>query len=260
MSKIFKSSRVVLDDKAFVLSTKLNAHVSTDEIVEMAAIEGIDPSEAANQLIEAAKKEANKILEEADAEYEQKMASAQSSSEAIVSNAYDQAKGIMEQAKAEGYQDGYNRGVEDSSEIAKQIVDEALAIKEEWAEMRQDIMRDAESEMVHLVIEAIEKILEYKVETDQTLIETLIKQGIGRVTKSHLVSIRVSNEDYNHALSIKPMVIATSDKIEDIEIKRDPTLPNGSCIIDTDSGSIDSGIGTQLAQLKSLFEDLLKGD
>ncbi len=93
-----------------------------------------------------------------------------------------------------------------------------------------------------------------------TLIETLIKQGIGRVTKSHLVSIRVSNEDYNHALSIKPMVIASSDKIEDIEIKRDPTLPNGSCIIDTDSGSIDSSIQTQMSQIKALFEDLLKGE
>ena len=93
-----------------------------------------------------------------------------------------------------------------------------------------------------------------------SLIESLIKQGINRVTKSHLVSIRVSNEDYNHALSIKPMIIASSDKIEDLEIKRDPTLPNGSCIIDTDSGSIDSGIQTQIEQIKSLFADLLKGD
>ena len=114
--------------------------------------------------------------------------------------------------------------------------------------------------MVSLVVEATEKILDYKVETDQTLIESLIKQGIGRVTKSHLVSIRVSNEDYNHALSIRPMIIASSDKIEDIEIKRDPTLPNGSCIIDTDSGSIDSGIHTQLEQVKKLFDDLLQGE
>lgn len=260
MSKIFKSSRVVLDDKTFVLSTKLNEPVSISELDEMTASEGFNPSEAVNQLLEEARREANQILEDADREYEQKMLNAQNSSDSIVSNAYDQAKGIMEQAKAEGYQDGYNRGVDDSQEIAKQIVDEALLIKDEWLQMRQTIMKDAEVEMVGIVIEAIEKILEYKVETDQTLIESLIKQGIGRVTKSHLVSIRVSNEDYNHALSVKPMIIATSDKIEDIEIKRDPTLENGSCIIDTDSGSIDSGIQTQLEQIKKLFDDLLKGD
>ncbi|HAS74449.1 MAG TPA: hypothetical protein DCS67_09920 [Clostridiales bacterium UBA8960] len=160
MSKIFKSSRVVLDDKAFVLSAKLNEHISPDEIIEMAATEGLKPSEAATQLIETAKHEANRILEEADFEYEQKLANAQSSSDAIVSHAYDQAKGIMEQAKAEGYQDGYNSGIEDSREIAKQIVDEALSIKEEWAQMRQEIMKDTETEMVRIVIDAIEKILD----------------------------------------------------------------------------------------------------
>ena len=260
MSKIFKSSRVVLDDKTFVLSTKISEHISPVELEEMAAKEGINPSEAANQLIEAAKHEANKILEEADLEYENKMDAAQASSESIIADAYDQAKGIMEQAKAEGYQDGYNRGVEDSQTIARQIVDEALSIKDEWNQMRQDLLKSAEKEMVELVLEAIEKVLDYKIETDQTLIETLIKQGVGRVTKSHLVSIRVSNEDYNHAISVRPLIIASSDKIEDIEIKRDPTLSNGSCIIDTDSGSIDSGIQTQLDQIKRLFEDLLKGD
>ena len=260
MSKIFKSSRVVLDDHAFVLSNKLRTPHIDHEGEEEAVFEGFDPSETANQLIEAAKREANKILEDADLEYEQKMINAQNSSDAIVSNAYDQAKGIMEQAKSEGYQDGYNRGIDDSQEIAKQIVDEALQIKDEWMQMRHNLLAEAEKEMVSLVVEATEKILDYKVETDQTLIESLIKQRIGRVTKSHLVSIRVSNEDYNHALSIRPMIIASSDKIEDIEIKRDPTLPNGSCIIDTDSGSIDSGIQTQLEQIKKLFDDLLKGD
>ncbi len=260
MSKIFKSSRVVLDDKAFVLSNKLRMPHVEIEGEEVAVYEGLDPSETANQLIEAAKREANKILEDADLEYEQKMINAQNSSDAIVSNAYDQAKGIMEQGKSEGYQDGYNRGIDDSQEIAKQIIEEALQIKDEWTQTRHNLMKETEKEMVGLVVEATEKILEHMVETDQTLIESLIKQGIGRVTKSHLVSIRVSNEDYNHALSIRPMIIASSDKIEDIEIKRDPTLPNGSCIIDTDSGSIDSSIHTQLEQVKKLFDDLLKGD
>lgn len=250
----------MLDDKAFVLSTKLPDVVTHVENEERAVYEGVQPLDTANLLIENAKIEAQQILEEADYDSEQKMIQAQNSADSIISNAYDQAKGIMEQAKAEGYQDGYNRGVEDSQEIAKQIVDEALEIKQEWTQMRESVLRESEKEMIELVIDAIEKVIEYKVETDMSLIESLIKQGINRVTKSHLVSIRVSNEDYNHALSIKPMIIASSDKIEDLEIKRDPTLPNGSCIIDTDSGSIDSGIQTQIEQIKSLFADLLKGD
>lgn len=260
MSRLYKSSRIVLDDKAFVLSTKLPEVVSHIEHEDVAVSEGISPSETANLIIEAAKNEAAQILEEADEDAKQKLDLAQNSADAIVSDAYDQAKGIMEQAKVEGYQEGYNRGVEDSQEIAKQIVDEALAIKNDWIAMRESVLRESENEMIALVIEAIEKVVENRVETDTSLIESLIKQGINRVTKSHLVSIRVSNEDYNHALSIKPMIIASSDKIEDLEIKRDPTLTNGSCIIDTDSGSIDSSIKTQVEQIKSLFLELLKGE
>ena len=56
------------------------------------------------------------------------------------------------------------------------------------------------------------------------------------------------------------MILATSEKIEDIEIRRDPTLDNGSCIIDTDAGSIDSSISVQLDQIKAVFDALLKGD
>ena len=189
MSKIFKSSRVILDDKAFVLSAKAKATIVDEELGDLAVPEVFDASEAVNQLLDHARLEADRILEAADLDYEEKMQMAQNSSDSIVSNAYDQAKGIMEQARAEGYQDGYNRGVEDSQEIAKQIVDEALVIKQEWADERVRVIESAEVEMVHLVIEAIEKVLDYKVETDQTLIESLIRQGISRVTKSHLVSI-----------------------------------------------------------------------
>lgn len=260
MSKIFKSSRIVLDDKAFVLSSTQEQKELNHKVEELAVAEHIDAEATANQLIEEARREANKILEEADRHYDEKMAAAQASSDAIISDAYDQAKGIMEQAKADGYQDGYNRGIEDSQEIAKQIVDEALSIKSEWNEIRKKVYKEAESEMITLVIEAIEKVFDYKVETDQSIIETLIKQGIERISKSHAITIRVSNEDYNHALSVRPMLLATSDKIEEMELKRDPSLPSGSCMIDTDSGSIDSSLSTQLDQIRKIFEDLLKGD
>ena len=260
MSKIFKSSRIVLDDKAFVLSTKANEIHVNDEIEEMAVSEGLSPSDTANQLIETAKREADKILEEADRDYEQKMINAQNSSDSIISTAYDQAKEIMEQAKAEGYQDGYNKALVDSQNEAGRIIEESITIKKQLLQSKESLMQDAEAEMIQLVIEAIEKVLEYKIETDQTLIESLIKQGISRVNKSHQVSIRVSNDDYNHAIAIRPMILATSEKIEDIEIKRDPSLQNGACIIDTDSGSVDSSINIQLDQIKKIFDELLKGD
>lgn len=258
LSKIFKSSRVVLDDKAFVLKTKSEHPVTENK--ELAVKEGISPSEAANQIIENAKIEALSILENADYEAEEKLRNAANSSDSIISDAYDQAKGIMESAREEGYKDGYENGISNSQKEAAEILKQALDIKQAWINERSELLSTVEKEAIELVMESVEKILNHHVETDVSLVESLIRMGIQRVSKTEHMSIRVSTDDYNHALTVKPIVLAMSDKIDDIEIKRDVTLANGSCIIDADSGSVDSGIWTQFEELKKLFEDMLKGD
>lgn len=258
LSKIFKSSRVVLDDKAFVLKTK-SEHPESDN-TELAVKEGLAPSEAANQIIEGAKIEALSILKNADYEAEEKLKTASNSSDSIISNAYDQAKGIMESAREDGYKDGYANGLNESQKEAQEILKQAIDIKQAWINERSELLSTVEKDAIGLVLEAVEKILNHHVETDISLVESLIKMGIQRVSKTEHMSIRVSTDDYNQALSVKPIVLAMSDKIDDIEIKRDVTLTNGCCIIDADSGSVDSSVWTQFEELKKLFEDMLKGD
>ena len=258
LSKIFKSSRVVLDDKAFVLKTK-SEHPITENM-EMAVKEGLSPTETANQIIEDAKIEALSILENADYEADEKLRNAANSSESIISDAYDQAKGIMESAREEGYKDGYENGINASQKEATEILKQAMDIKQAWINERAELLLTVEKDAIELVLESIEKILNHHVETDVSLVESLIRMGIQRVSKTEHMSIRVSTDDYNHALAVKPIVLAMSDKIDDIEIKRDVTLANGSCIIDADSGSVDSSVWTQFEELKTLFEDMLKGD
>jgi flagellar assembly protein FliH len=224
LSKIFKSSRVILDEKAFVLKNRTDHPVKVDE--PLAAKEGVSPS----------------------------------SSDAIISDAYDQAKGIMEQAKQEGYKEGYEQGLQRSREEGNEIIRQAEAIKNAWINERAEIFQSVEKETIELVLEVVEKILNHHVETDVTLVESLIKMGLQRVTRTEQLSIRVSTDDYNQAIAVKPIILAMSDKIEEIEIKRDVTLPNGSCIIDADSGSVDSGVWTQFEEVSKLFEDMLKGE
>jgi len=260
LSKLYKSSRVVLDNEVFLLSSKIEvakeaeATASTHESVEVASVDDVA------QRIDAAKKEADKILQEADQEAERIERVAQESSDKIVADAYDQAKGIMEKAQEEGYQAGFQKALDDSQASSNKIIEEALGIRDAWHEERAKIIKESESEVVALVLEITEKVLHKKLETDETLIEGLVQSAIENLNRiSHLV-LRVSPEDYNHAVSIKPMILAMTEKIDDIEIKQDSNLGNGSCIIDTDAGSIDSSLWTQYEQIKQVFEDLLKSE
>jgi len=260
LSRIFKSSRVILDDKAFVLSTKIEQTVPTVESDELAANDVIDHTLAANQVIEEARTEAESILNEADREAEEKLNSANVSSEKIIADAYDQAKGIMEQARKQGYEEGYEFAITESRDIADGIVSEANALKHEWLRAKESLEKEAESELVEIVLTTLEKILNRKVEEESTVVEGIIAEAIKRVNKTENLTLRVSSEDYSHVLSIKPMILAMTEKVDEIEIKQDSSLKNGSCVIDTDSGSIDSSVWTQFEQVRKVFEDLLRSE
>lgn len=228
--------------------------------MKLAAHVEIDHTVAANQIIEEARQEAEVILNEADLEAAEKLKIAQQSSDNIVSDAYDQAKGIMEQAQKKGFEEGYESAMQESSATSKAIIDEALALKNEWLSAKETLMKESETEIVEIILETLLKMLNKKVEEDVHLVEALIEEAIKRVNKTENLTLRVSSEDYSHVLSIKPMIVAMTEKVDDIEIKQDSSLKNGSCIIDTDSGSIDSSVWTQFEQIQKIFEDLLKSE
>ncbi|GAU79877.1 FliH/SctL family protein [Fusibacter sp. 3D3] len=263
MSKVFKSSRVILDDKAFVLSAKIEKAVDVNETekeMKLADLVESDHAVTTDRIIEEARREAESILNEADFEAAEKLKIAQQSSDNIVSDAYDQAKGIMEQARNKGYEEGYEAAMNASSEASKAVIEEALALKNEWLSAKETLMKETEAEIIDIILETLSKILNQKVEEDVHLVEALIGEAIKRVNKTENLTLRVSSEDYSHVLSIKPMIVAMTEKVDDIEIKQDSSLRNGSCIIDTDSGSIDSSIWTQFEQIQKIYEDLLKSE
>jgi flagellar assembly protein FliH len=50
------------------------------------------------------------------------------------------------------------------------------------------------------------------------------------------------------------------DKVGDLVIIQDDNMEKGDCIIETDSGNIDSGVQTQLEFVRATFEELLKSE
>lgn len=261
MSKLFKSSRVVIDDEAFVLSSKVDIPTNIPESQdEMAAKSEEEASlEAATVALEEARNEANTLLEEADQEAATILKKAEDSSERILQDAYEQAKGIMENAQEEGYKKGYDQGYKESHDEAQAIIDQALGIRDAWHKEREKILKDSEREIVELVLESLQKVLNKQVDEGE-YIEGLVKNALLKMTQVTQFVLRVSPEDYNQAISIKPMILAMTEKIEDVEIRQDIHLEKGSCVVDSDAGSIDSGLWTQYEQIKTVFEDLLRSE
>ncbi len=123
---------------------------------------------------------------------------------------------------------------------------------------KKELIKNVEKECIELVIKTLEKILCKKIDDSEETVIGLIKGALEKCTYTESLVLRVSPQDYQYTLSVKDKILCLVENVDTIQIKQDASLKKGSCILDTISGSIDSSIHTQFAQVKSMFEDFLK--
>ncbi|MGB3368584.1 MAG: FliH/SctL family protein [Acidaminobacteraceae bacterium] len=262
MSKIFKASKVVLDNKKFKLSTEIVDPFVLEEIQKNSI--PMETSESRLLNSKKVREDTEKHIEEAAIEAREKIEDAKIEHERIILDAYDGAKEILEKAKvdghSEGYKEGYDLGYSEGKAIYEAEIDEAVQIKKNAVETYKAMIESAESEVIEVVISSIEKILNKTIEEDSSYIEGVIKSALEKCAFTTQLTLRVSKEDFEYANSIKNKIVILVENIDDLIIKMDPALIVGSCVIDTVSGSVDSSVWSQFEQIKAIFEEMLKGD
>ncbi len=253
MSKIIKSSRVVLGDNQYSVSTEVtdpNAVVSTGQIVDDSAV---------NAVLEQAKDEAQSILSAAREEAAEIIDKAEQDARVITEDAIAKANTLYDNKREEAQEEGFAQGFDAGQSEAQVLIDEALMIKEEWTINRDQFIRRMEEDIINLCLKVVQNVINREIE-DSSYILDLIKKGIDNLTYTSSLVVRVSEYDYDFAIANKSKILAMSDGVEQIEVRKDLALDHTECIIDTDTGSIDIGISSQIKQVKQLFNTILSGE
>ncbi|MFZ5966594.1 MAG: FliH/SctL family protein [Bacillota bacterium] len=248
MSKIFKSSYVTFGDKVEIAVN--THHEEASEIVqEESVIDSVD--------VESIIREKIKQVEEF---VDNKIKEANEQAQSIINDAYEDSKKIYENAKTEGYEQGRTEGFLAGKAEAESIIQEALEIKDQWMEQRKNLAQELEPSVVNLIIQITEKILNSKIEDSYTTILNLVKLALDKCTFTETLILRVNPEDYGYVITAKDKILCLTENIDDIQIKQDPSLKRGSCILDTTSGSIDASIETQFNQIAELFSEMIESE
>jgi len=259
LSKLVKSHRLILDNQAYKLAPQIipphqpfshheDSHEGNENEPETFE-EEVSLEEQIRQRIEEVEEEARIRLQEAE-----------SDREVILREAYEQADSIREEARAEGYEAGRQAGFDEGRTIADALIQEALAVKKQIQNQKENTAGQIEGDTVQLIIDTVEMILGKHVQEDYDLVRGIIRLAMEKLTYTESVALRVSSEDYDMALSMKDQILTLVENVDDIKIKPDKSLKPGSCIVDTASGSIDSSIWTQFEQIKESFEEMLKSE
>jgi type III secretion system HrpE/YscL family protein len=215
MSEIIKR-----DDLEGQLKVKESGEFSTSHLIPSRGViskEAVGAREEAAKLISKAREEAKRILEQAR-KLKKNMA------------------GRVEVERKRGYDKGYEEGLARVTEILASATAE-----------REKMLMEAEPEVVNMVFQIAEKILGDAVE--KGAIVAVVKQALSEAIGER-ITVRVHPDDLEMVRSAEPELKERLQNIKSLITVADESIEVGGCAVDTEVGTIDAQLSTQLAAIK----------
>lgn len=205
----------------------------------------------------------DKFIEEAKSKAEKMLNQAQEEVENILSNANEEAiklkNAVKEEAIEQGYQEGFDKGYEDSRNEHEYLISEVEDFKQKTLEECKKYMESVESDIIKMVMEISKKVIHDKISNDKDEVLEMVKQSIEKCCNNEQITVRVSFEDYNYIFENRDKLISTIDGLEKLEIVKEESLELGSCIIESSYGTIDASVNKKLKRIEDSFYNILTG-
>lgn len=220
---------------------------SEDEMLDNIDGDG-EASPAPEELLEKAHRESELIIKEAGFEAERLLEQARKEAEKNAANTLEEA-----------WQKGYGEGMEAARRQNGSILAEAEEIRLIASEEHDSIMAGMEAEIVELVLGVARKVVACEVSSNEKVILQLVKEALQNCSCKNGAVLRVSQEDFESLNENMDELLTAAEGADSLEIKKDSTLRQGDCIVETSLGSIDAGVETKLGKIEEAFREQLEG-
>ena len=251
MSKVYKSRNISIGIPkhiVHVFRTEVNK-AEECETISNDDNNAVDEEEYANSIVEDAKQMYLKIIEEANEEARRTMEAAE-----------EEARSLLSSSRENGYKEGYESGYLEGKNEAQSIIDEASEIKAFLDRRKENIYKEAEEQIVDLVLSISKKIIGQELSQNRETLLSLVNQALQKCAFKNKLVLKISPLDIDFIKENKYRICKMVEGISDIDILSDLSLPQGSCIIETPSGEINSSIEVQYNEIKKIFTYLLRNE
>lgn len=189
--------------------------------------------------LEEIQAQAQAILEDARTQADQLKAQAQAEIDAS-------RRQEMEKANKLGYEEGYHRGHAEADQLKQALEEEKNRLEQSYAQR----MEELEPQFIDTITAIYNHIFAVELSDNRDILVHLIDTTLHRIESSRTYIVHVSAEDYPHVNMQKQALVEEAINGKGIiDIVEDIALNKGDCMIETDGGIFDCGIGTQLEEL-----------
>lgn len=128
-----------------------------------------------------------------------------------------------------------------------ELIDRLAASIELLAGERGRILARAEGQLVELAVAIARRVIGRELSVDPSLLTDLASEGIDALGPKERLVVRLGDLDDDTALeTIRARLTARAPQCQ---VLQDPTLSRGSCVIETEYGSVDESLEARLASV-----------
>ncbi len=206
----------------------------------------VDYQAMGEEILNKAKIEADYIIKEALLEAKD-----------IISKASVEVQELRDKVLQEAGEEGYNAGIAQAQEEYEGLLREAREIKEQAGMEYRQVLDSLESDAVNTIIDIARKVISKELQCKENIL-LLVKEAFEKCSKDHKAMLKLSEQDFDYVDENKEQLANMLQRSEEIEIKKDLSLKEGGCVIETPFGSIDAGADTKFEKIVDDFEELLE--
>ena len=241
----------------------------TREIEELTAqvkalTNSLSNAEVKNFELSDAKKKLESEIDSVKADYQRRK-------NQLESEASSNAKRIADQAREKAITEGQTRGYEEGLKKARiEIEQEYLkkfsglagvieTIGKRLEENFEGLVNLNQPRLIRVWSEMLRRMLQRQVELNPDTIDYVLSELLSRLSDKNQILIYVSPEDMKHLEGELDTKFQEALRgVKKLELKSDPNVETGSCIIETGLGVYDARWKTQMSQVESVVDEVFQ--
>ncbi|MBV8720872.1 MAG: hypothetical protein JO277_01905 [Candidatus Eremiobacteraeota bacterium] len=199
--------------------------------------------------VERVRADARALIDRAAADAEAMLRDAAVRAKELVARANGRVADIEAQARAKGHDEGLAAGraaghaeLEEDIAAMHELIDNVRV-------QRGAVIESAEPELVRLAMAVAERIVYDHVAIDPNVVVENVRHALTRIAGREIVTLRVNPADYEVVRQYRDGTLAASDA-EHLRIVEDQRVDRGGVVVDTDAGTIDAKVSTQLREAR----------
>lgn len=207
--------------------------------------------------LESARRKAGKMVEKAREEAQLIKREAELEAERILKEAKNKADAHSKEVEQSAKEAGYRHGESVAQQHYQDLLNEAEEYRNRSKAEYENTIRSLEHDIVMLAVDIAKKVVGAELKLNPDVILSLASDTIRSCTNRDHIILRVSDADYEFAVSNQDRIRASVQDLGQLEIRKDTSLPQGSCVVDTGFGVADGSLDTRIELIEQAFREAL---